>query len=288
MYSPKNISEIGGGMKKDSFEGKNVYIFGGSSGIGLSAARQLAGLGANLFIFARGAKTLLKAATAIEKQRQSNSQKVIWQSVDIARHEDVDKVICNTVENYGAPDILINCAGRAYPDYFESISHVQFEETMKVNLFGIWNTVSSALPHMKEKGGTIVNTSSVVGYLGIFGYTDYAASKFGIIGLSEALRSELKRYNIDVLILCPPDTQTPGFEVENQTKPIETKAISQGAGILGPDQVAKELIKGIVKGRKMIIPGFDAKLTYYLKRWCPGLIDFFIDRTILKARKGKL
>ncbi len=284
-------------MKNNSFEGKNVYIFGGSSGIGLSAARQLAGLGAHLFIFARGEKTLQKAVTQIETQRRSNTrrsssrrsnnQMVVWQSVDIARHDEVDRVIGKTVENYGAPDILINCAGRAYPDYFESISYAQFEETMKINLFGIWNTVAASLPHMKKNGGTIVNTSSVVGYLGIFGYTDYAASKFGIIGLSEALRSELKRFNIDVLVLCPPDTQTPGFEVENQTKPKETQAISESAGILGPDQVAKDLIKGIVKGRKMIIPGFDAKLTYYLKRWCPGIIDFFIDRTIRKTQKQK-
>ena len=72
------------------------------------------------------------------------------------------------------------------------------------------------------------------------------------------------------------------------TKPEETKAISKGAGILTPDQVANVLIKGMAKGRKMIIPGFDAQLTYYLRRWCPGLVDFVMDRTILKTQKQKL
>ena len=268
-----------------TFKGKNIYIFGGSSGIGLSAAQQFAGMGANLFIFARGENRLKEAVSDIENHRLKKTQKVDYQSVDIALEQDVEKVINTSVEKYGAPDILINCAGRAYPDYFENINFKQFEETMKINLFGIWNTISSALPHMKKNGGVVVNTSSVVGYLGIFGYTDYAASKFGIIGLSEALRSEFKRFNISVSVLCPPDTQTPGFDVENQTKPVETRAISEGAGILGPEQVANQLIKGISKGKKMIIPGFDAKLSYYLKRWCPAIVDFVIERSIAKAQK---
>lgn len=270
-------------MKIDSFEGKNIYIFGGSSGIGLAAARQLAGLGANLFIYARNENRLQAAAAEIEKQRRADTQKVVYKSVDISENHEVEKVINASVNEYGSPDILINCAGRAYPDYFEAITCEQFEETMRINLFGIWNTISSALPHMKKKGGIIVNTSSVAGYVGVFGYSDYAASKFGIIGLSEALRSELKQYNIRVSVLCPPDTQTPGFEIENQTKPEETKAISQGANTLGPEQVAAVLIKEM--GKKMIIPGFDAKLTYYMKRMCPALVDFVMDRTILKTQK---
>jgi 3-dehydrosphinganine reductase len=79
---------------------------------------------------------------------------------------------------------------------------------MKINLFGIWNTIQALLPYMKEKGGVIVNTSSVSGYLWIFGYTDYAALKFGIIGLSDALRHELLQYNITVSVLCPPDKRS--------------------------------------------------------------------------------
>jgi len=272
-------------MKIFSFEGKNIYIFGGSSGIGLATAQQLARMGANLFIYARN-KDRLQAATAqIENKRLVNTQKVVYMPVDISDHHEVNKVITTSVETYGGPDILINCAGRAYPDYFESITYEQFEETIKINLFGVWNTIAATLPHMKKKGGVIVNTSSVVGYIGVFGYTDYAASKFGILGLSEALRSEFRRYNISVSVLCPPDTRTAGFEVENQTKPEETKAISKSGCILEPDQVAKELIMGISKNKKMIIPGFDAKLSYYLKRWCPGLVEFVMDRTILKTQK---
>jgi len=273
-------------MKIKSFEGKNIYIFGGSSGIGLATAKKLFNLGANIFIFSRNTNRLQTATTEIEKLRCTDKQKVFYQSVDVSLHTVVEKVINTSAENHGAPDILINCAGRAYPDYFENITYEKFEETMRINLFGIWNTISSALPHMKKKGGLIVNTSSVSGYIGIFGYTDYSASKFSIIGLSESLRSELKRYNIGVSILCPPDTETPGFEIENQTKPEETIAISKNAGILSAEQVAVELIKQMRKGKKMIIPGFDAKLTYYLKRYCPLLVDFILDRTVFKTQQN--
>lgn len=272
-------------MKFQSFQGKNIYIFGGSSGIGFAAARQFANLGANLFLFARNENRLQDAAEEIKKQSNRLSPKVACRSVDVTLPHEVEHQIRSTVTEFGSPDILINCAGRAYPDHFESISYEQFEETMKINLFGIWNTIQSALPHMKQKGGVIVNVSSVAGFIGVFGYTDYAASKFGIIGLSEALRSELKKYNILVSVLCPPDTHTPGFEVENQTKPEETKAISKSGGILEPEDVASALIQGISKGKKRIIPGLDAKMTYLLKRWAPGIVDFVMDRIILRVQK---
>lgn len=272
-------------MKFRSFEGKNVYLFGGSSGIGLEVAKQFSALGAHIVIFARNEKKLQEAVIEINTEAQGNHQKVTYQSVDISVHQDVEESVRAAVDRQGSPDILINCAGRAVPDYFENISVAQFEETMKINLFGVWNSVAAVLPYMKENGGVIVNTSSVTGFVGTFGYVDYAASKFGIIGLSEALRSEVKRHNIRVSVLCPPDTQTPGFDVENETKPEETKAISEGAGILGVEKVAAILIRDLKKGKKMIIPGFDAKVVYYLKRWCPALIEFVMDRTILKTQK---
>src|SRR5438477_366286 len=83
--------------------------------------------------------------------------------------------------------------------------------------------------------------ASLAGLIGVFGYTDYCASKFAIVGFSEALRSELKPHGIMVSVLCPPDVDTPGFAVENTTKPPETVAISEGAKPMTPDEVAAEL-----------------------------------------------
>ena len=272
-------------MASQWFNGKNVLIFGGSSGIGLEAAKKLAARGAHIMIFARNSQKLEAALAEIEKHRLVPQQKFACLSVDVSDFSAVKELAETCVKDFGVPQILINCAGRAIPRYFEDISYQQFDETMKINLYGVWNTTSAFFPYMKERGGSIVNTSSVGGFLGVFGYADYAASKFGIIGLSEVLRSELRRYNIHVSVLCPPDTQTPGFDQENKTKPKETIAISEGGGLLDAGAVADALLCGIENGTPVIIPGLEGKLTHFLKRHTPFVLDLIMNRSIQKAQK---
>ncbi|HOA36020.1 MAG TPA: SDR family oxidoreductase [Bacillota bacterium] len=267
------------------FEGKNVYITGGSSGIGLSAAKQLAALGANILIFARTKERLEAAAADIGKHCLSEAQRVSALQIDVGDNENVNTVMSRAVLEFGPPDLLINCAGRAYPHYFEKIGYEQFDQTMKTNLYGIWNTTAALVPEMKKRGGCIVNVSSIAGFIGIFGYTAYCASKFGVIGFSEALRSELRSYGIRVAVLCPPDTDTPGFAAENKTKPEETKEASKGAKLMPPDEVARQLIIGIKRGRHIIIPGLDGKITWRIKRFFPALVDAVLNSQIKKVQK---
>ena len=268
------------------FKDKLVYITGGSSGIGLATAKLMATSGASVIIFSRRQQVLDEASKHIQSCGVSAKQKFAGRSLDVSKRDSVDTVLSSAMSEFGVPDILINCAGRAYPHYFEDISFAQFDDTMKTNLYGIWNACSVLVPHMKAKGGVIVNVSSMVGFLGVFGYCDYAASKFAIVGLSESLRSELKKHNISVSVLCPPDTDTPGFATENLTKPAETMAISASAKAMSSDAVAKELICGIRKNTFMIIPGFDGKLTYFLKRYIPFIIDMVMDSAIKKTQKS--
>lgn len=269
----------------NSFSNKKIFIFGGSSGIGLAAAKQLVQLGGHVAIFARGAQRLNEAVRAIQPFRITSTQQIASFAVDVSDPELVTRVVRETLESFGVPDILINCAGRAYPRRFEEVSLDQLHETMAINLYGIWHVIQAALPYMKEKGGLIVNTSSVSGFIGVYGYTDYAASKYAIMGLTEALRSELKPFNIHVSVLCPPDTDTPGLTTENLTKPEETKAISANAKVMSPDAVANALIAGMRKGRSVILPGMDGKLLYIAKRLFPGVVEFVMDRTIEKVQK---
>jgi len=268
-----------------NYHGKRVYITGGSSGIGLSAAKMMAERGAHVIIFARRPDVLKQAMAQIESVKSSRNQNFDCKALDISDNDRVRKVMRSAVDSFGAPDILINCAGRAYPRYFEDITYEQFDETMKINLYGMRNVIEALLPSMKQKGGQIINVSSVAGLVGVFGYTDYCASKFGVIGFSEALRSELKRYGIKVSVLCPPDTDTPGFTTENITKPEETKAVSAGAKIKTPEAVALDLLKGMEKDKFIIIPGLDGKITWLVKRLCPWLVEWFMDTAIKKSAK---
>ena len=269
------------------FKGKLIYISGGSSGIGLAAAKLMAARGASVVIFARRQKLLDDALAEISVCRVAEEQKFHCRPLDVSQREPVEKVLKSCVAEYGVPDVLINCAGRARPGYFEEITYGQFEETIKVDLYGTWNTVSVLLPHMKERGGYIVNVSSMVGFVGIFGYTDYAAAKFGVVGFSEALRSELKRYNIGVSVLCPPDTDTPGFIEENKTKPPETQVISAAANLMKPETVAAAMLKGMARREFIIIPGADGRFTYIMKRLFPWLVEMVTDSQVKKVQKTK-
>ena len=270
-----------------NFSEKTAYIVGGSSGIGLSIAGALSKKGAHVVIFARRKDRLDGCLAQIEGCAVSESQRFSCMQVDVSDRDEVEAAMFRAVSEFGAPQVLINCVGRARPLCFEEVTYKQFDETMKTNLYGAWNTISTLLPYMKERGGYIVNVSSMSGLIGIFGYTDYSASKFALIGLSEALRSELRRYGINVSVLCPPDTDTPGFQEENKTKPPETRAISARAKLMQPDEVARALIKGMERGEFLIIPNFDGKLTFAVKRLFPGLVDFIMSRDIRKAQQGR-
>ena len=268
------------------FKDKLVYITGGSSGIGLAFAKLMAAKGANVIIFARRQQVLDEAFKQVCAIGGASGQKHACLPMDVANREQVKSVLAGAIATYGVPDVLVNCAGRAIPHYFEDISYEQFDETLKVDLYGTWNTTSILVPLMKERGGYIVNVSSIVGFIGIFGYTDYAAAKFGVLGFSEALRSELKRYNIAVSVLCPPDTDTPGFAEENKTKPVETIAISASASLMKPADVASALLKGMAKKEFIIIPNADGRFTYIMKRLLPGLVEMVTDAQAKKVQQS--
>ena len=141
------------------------------------------------------------------------------------------------------------------------------------------------LPYlMKAKKGQIAFVSSTVGFMGVMGYVSYAPSKFAIVGLAESLRNELSPYNIKISVLYPPDTDTPGFAIENQTKPPECAMISEGAKLLQPEEVAQFFVKGILKKKFAILKG-DVKLYWWIKRVFPRLVYSFLDSDLKKARK---
>lgn len=267
------------------YQDKTAFVTGGSTGIGLAIAKAFAKEGSHVVVFARTVSKLEPAINEIKKEAVSPAQSICFYSVDMSNPEDTKAVFEKAIRENRVPDILVNCVGIAQPDYFENITFDIFDKTIKTNLYSTWNSVYTMVPYMKERGGQIVNTSSIAGFLGVFGYADYCMTKFGIIGFSEALRSELKRYNIKVQVLCPPDTDTPGFEAENKNKPEETKAIGGKATLLKPEFVATTVLKEMQKKSFLIIPGFDGKMTRIIKRFFPWLIDWIMSSSIQKVQQ---
>jgi 3-dehydrosphinganine reductase len=266
-------------------EGRCAYVIGGSRGIGLAIAERLAAGGADLALVARDPETLEQARRRVLACSRSTDRRVVVHALDITDRTAVAEAMRVLVAELGPPSLLVNCAGRARPQRFEDLDAEQLHQTMDLNLHGTIHVIASLLPAMKPAGGWIVNVASLAGLIGVYGYTDYCASKFAVIGFSEALRQELWPSGIGVTVLCPPDTDTPGFARENETKPEETWAVSGGVRPLQAGAVADALLDGLARGRLLVIPGLDGKLAYLAKRLVPGLVEWWSRRAIAKVQR---
>ena len=124
------------------------------------------------------------------------------------------------------------------------------------------------------------------GIIGAFGYTAYAASKFAVRGFTDALRQEIGLLGIGVSILFPSDTDTPQLEYENNFKPPETKALGNLSGSMNATDVARVTLKGIERGKYLIIPNFEGNFWYLLNRLLGSAgSNLLLDQIIANARK---
>lgn len=262
-----------------------AWVTGGSSGIGLSVARSCARRGMEVLLIARDSARLETARVSVAAERVSETQRIEVLSCDVSNPETTGILLQKALDEVGVPDLVVNCAGISYPDYFEDIPPERFTATMNTNLGGTWNVLQAVVPAMKGRGGSIVNTSSIAGFIGVFGYAAYGASKFAVFGLSEVLRAELKPHGVSVHVLCPPDTDTPQLVEENKTKPPETRAISGRAKLFSPDVVAEALFKGLRRRKFIIIPGMNGRFIHVMSRLFPGLVRCIMDGDIKKAHQ---
>ena len=258
--------------KRRGLKGKKAFITGGSSGIGLATGELLARNGAEVFIASRDQKKLAEAENRIRNCSGSGV-------MDVTDRSSVIQLTGRYLENNGPPDILVNSAGMACASRLEEMPDEVIYSTLETNLLGTILTTRCFLDDMK-KGSSIVNIGSIAGFLGLYGYTVYSASKFGITGFSESLRMELRPRGINVSIVMPPDTDTPQLEKENRTKPETLKKISGSIKPIAPEKVAGSVLKAIETGRFMVIPTFSGKLTYAVNRIFPGLTRRYLDRKI--------
>lgn len=248
--------------------GTHVIVSGGSKGIGKSIAKKFAELGTHVTIIARNQADLEVAKNEIEKHRKApHIQKIRTLSLDLTKltfpnnsNSDItnqqQELLEKILGEHERCDILINCCGSAIAARFDDISQQQFNYLMDVNYFSAVNLTRVLLPVMKARSlanqpssrngsSRIVFVSSMCGLMSFFGYSAYSASKFALVGLAEALHMELKPFEIGVTIAFPPDTDTPGYEQENKTKPSLTSKISETGNVYNPDEVASSIVSDI-------------------------------------------
>lgn len=268
-----------------TFDGKRVFVTGGSSGIGKAIALSLANSGAHVCLAARGEERLLAAADEV-RAKAGSEQRISAIALDVADAAAVEQAKDRVLEQLGGLDLLINNAGIAHPARAHETPLAVYRAMMDVNYFGVVHVTNAFLPHFRaQRSGHISAVSSLLGFMGIYGYSAYAASKHAVTGFMDCLRQELLGHGVSVSVLFPGDTDTPQLHEENKVKPAETKAIAGNVKVMQPDAVAACLLRGIAKGRYHILPGLDARFTWLLQRHAPSMVRLVIDGDLGKHQK---
>ncbi|AJY74657.1 3-ketoacyl-ACP reductase [Paenibacillus beijingensis] len=189
-----------------TLKGKSAIITGAGKGIGKAAAIALAKEGVNLGLLARSESDL----AALQQELQSSyGIKAYYATADVADAEQVGQAIASLTGQLGAVDILINNAGIATFGTLLEMDPAEWERIVRVNLMGTYYVTRATLPHLLERGeGSIINVSSTAGERGFATGSAYNASKFGVMGLTEALMQEVRKSNIRVTALTPSTTAT--------------------------------------------------------------------------------
>ena len=184
-----------------NFENKTAVITGGSRGIGLAIAKKLAEGGANIAVLYVGDESEGKAAKA---ELEQYGTKVEQYFCDVSDFEKSKAVCEQVIAEFGKVDILINNAGITRDKLVLNMDENDFDVVINVNLKGTFNMIKHFYKHfMKNRGGRIVSTSSIVGLIGNAGQANYSASKAGIIGLTKSVARELAGRNVTVNAVAP-------------------------------------------------------------------------------------
>lgn len=184
----------------ESLHGKIAIVTGAGKGIGKAIAIALAKEGVQVGLIARTSKDLEAVAAEIT----ALGVKAAYAVADISNIAEVNKAVESIQSELGNTDILINNAGTGTFGKFLELSPEQWENQIKVNLFGVYYATRAVLPQMIERQtGDIVNVSSTAGLTGAAVTSAYSASKFGVMGLTESLMQEVRKHNIRVTAMAP-------------------------------------------------------------------------------------
>lgn len=201
-------------------KGKNALITGGDSGIGRAVAVAFAKEGANVAIAYLGEQEDIDADKTVELIEEYGG-KALKIRIDISEEEYCEQLIGKVVDEFGGLNILVNNAGKQFPqDDISAISADQLRETFDTNFFGLFYLTKAALPHM-TKGDAVINTSSVTAYNGSAGLLDYSATKGAITSFTRSLALNLAEKGIRVNAVAPGPIWTPLIPATFDKKTVE-------------------------------------------------------------------
>jgi 3-oxoacyl-[acyl-carrier protein] reductase len=249
-----------------NIQGKTALVTGASRGIGRSIALEFAKQGVKcLLLVARNYEQLIEVAAEVE----AFGTEVVLLPLDLSQPVEVNIAIAKAWRDHGPIQVLVNCAGVAHQAPFLQSRLINVQEEIATNLIGMYTITRLVARRMvTQQEGTIVNVSSLMGRLAAPTMATYSATKFAILGFTQALRGELAADQIRVVALLPSLTDTDMARSLHLFKWVIP---------MTPQQVAKKLVTGLERGSNEILVGWQS----YLAIWCDRLIPPLME-TILR------
>ncbi|WP_445457071.1 3-ketoacyl-ACP reductase [Flavobacterium sp. HNIBRBA15423] len=227
-------------------KGKKAIITGGSRGLGKATALAFAKEGIDVAITGRHEKTLQETVSEL----QALGVKATYAVFDVGNYEEVKNGIKKIIATIGAVDILVNNAGIAAFGTFNDMEVNQWAEIIQTNVMGMYYVTKEVLPFLIEKNqGDIINVSSTAGLIGNASTSAYSASKFAVIGMSEALMKEVRKNNIRVCTLTP-STIASDMSIE-----LGIASKDSTETVLQPEDFAELIVASLKLPRRAMLKG---------------------------------
>lgn len=269
-------------MNTFSLRRKTVLITGAASGIGKSLAFRLAQEGCNLILIDINLVELEKVGSSLMQFRTL----VDSFAIDVSKPAQINELALQ-LQDRTPIDVLINNAGVALWGTFEETPEIDFNWLFNINFGGTVNMCRAFLPQLKKREQAhIVNISSIWGIVSPAGQVAYSASKFAIKGFSDSLREELRLSNISVALVHPGGVATQIAHNAKAPDNFTNEAIQDGIRqtqkvlTLSPEVAADRIVKGIIKRKKRILIGKDAKAIAFMYRLFPGKHMDFVRKLL--------
>jgi NAD(P)-dependent dehydrogenase (short-subunit alcohol dehydrogenase family) len=270
------IRAIARRRRRIEFTDRTVLIAGGSRGLGLALARELCDEGADLVLVARSPGDLVEAQRELSER---SGRPVMAIPADLTRPGEVEGVVQHAMARYGRIDVLVNCAGVIQVGPIDHMALHDFEQALATHLWAPLFMMNAVVPIMRDQGGgRVVNISSIGGKVAPPHLAPYVASKFALVGLSDALRAELAPHGIRVTTVCPGLMRTGShFNITVKGRHREEFAwfaISDALPLLSMNvrRAARQIIHACRYGDARLTVGLAAKLAVAADALAPGLV----------------